>query len=56
MTEPVYIAKCAEHGLHGERSECYVCGGEVEQVAMVPLAEVVTREHAFRAAKDQVIF
>jgi hypothetical protein len=29
------VAYCSEHGLHGERSECFVCGGEVEQVAMV---------------------
>lgn len=31
----VNIARCAEHGLHGERHECFVCGGEVEQVAMI---------------------
>jgi hypothetical protein len=32
-----YIARCPEHGLHGERDECFVCGGEVEQVPFVPL-------------------
>lgn len=33
----VFIARCPEHGLHGERDECFVCGGPVEQVAMQPL-------------------
>ncbi len=33
----VTIARCPEHGLHGERTECFVCGGEVEQVRMVEL-------------------
>ena len=32
----VYIARCPEHGLHGERTECFVCGGPVERVAMTP--------------------
>lgn len=32
----VLIARCHEHGLHGERQACFVCGGPVEQVAMVP--------------------
>lgn len=31
----VFIARCPEHGLHGEREECFVCGGPVEQVEMV---------------------
>lgn len=30
----VYIAECPEHGLHGEREDCFVCGGPVEQVPM----------------------
>jgi hypothetical protein len=34
----VLIARCPKHGLHGERTECYVCGGPVEQVAMAELA------------------
>lgn len=33
---PVLVARCPEHGLHGERTECYECGGPVEQIAMVP--------------------
>lgn len=32
----VMIARCPEHGLHGERAQCFVCGGPVEQVPMVP--------------------
>lgn len=31
----VNIARCPEHGLHGERAECFVCGGPVDQVPMV---------------------
>jgi hypothetical protein len=31
----VLIARCPVHGLHGEREECFVCGGPVEQVPMV---------------------
>ena len=47
MSTTVLIACCPEHGLHGERTECFVCGGEVEQVAMTaaPLFE-----HRGRAA------
>jgi len=36
--DTVYIARCPNHGLHGQRDKCYVCGGPVEQVAMVPAA------------------
>lgn len=35
--QAVNIARCPEHGLHGERTECFVCGGPVEQVPMYPL-------------------
>jgi hypothetical protein len=31
----VNIARCPEHGIHGERTECFVCEMPVEQVAMV---------------------
>lgn len=31
----IQIARCPEHGLHGERDECFVCGGPVEQVEMI---------------------
>jgi hypothetical protein len=33
----VLIARCPEHGLHGERDSCFVCDGPVEQVPMVPI-------------------
>lgn len=33
----VTIARCPEHGLHGDREECFVCGGPVEQVRIVPI-------------------
>lgn len=38
MTDVVLIARCPEHGLHGQRDTCFECGGPVEQVAMVPAA------------------
>lgn len=31
----VHIAWCPKHGLHGERQECFLCGGPVEQIPMV---------------------
>lgn len=34
------IARCPEHGLHGERASCFVCGGPVEQVQMVEVRAV----------------
>ncbi len=36
----VNIARCPTHGLHGERTTCFVCQSPVEQEAMVPLAAV----------------
>ena len=39
MTEPVYIARCAEHGLHGDRTRCFICGAPVEQVPMIPVED-----------------
>lgn len=40
---PTSIARCPEHGLHGERTDCFACGGPVEQVPMVPALE--TSDH-----------
>ena len=37
MPEPVLIAKCPIHGIHGERQRCFICDAECEQVPMVPL-------------------
>lgn len=31
----VGIARCPEHGLHGQRDECFVCGGAVEYELML---------------------
>lgn len=39
-SDGVEIARCPEHGLHGERTSCFVCGGEVEQVRMVLASEL----------------
>ncbi len=38
-TDVVLIACCPVHGLHGERTECHVCGGPVDQVPMVPVVD-----------------
>lgn len=43
------IARCPEHGLHGERNECFVCYAPVELVAMVPAGEV----ERLRAERDR---
>lgn len=39
-----HFARCEEHGLHGRRDNCFVCGGPVEQVAMVPLRNTTSWE------------
>lgn len=52
MAEVVLVARCHAHGFHSERTGCYVCGGPVEQVAMVRLVdhkaalERLTSQHA----------
>ncbi len=38
------IACCPKHGLHGERTECFVCHGPVEQVSMVEFGRGPTPE------------
>jgi hypothetical protein len=35
----VNIAYCPDHGLHGSRRTCFVCGRAAEQVPMVPFTE-----------------
>lgn len=53
-TEPVEapvavsIASCPEHGLHGARQECFICSGEVDQVAYVRADKV----HALADERD----
>lgn len=45
------FARCPEHGLHGQRTACFVCDGPVEQVAMVPARyELAARRLAERLA------
>lgn len=36
--EVVNIARCPDHGLHGERDTCFICDGPVEQVPMVEVS------------------
>lgn len=38
-SEPVLIARCLEHGLHGKRESCFDCGGPVEQVPLWPATQ-----------------
>jgi hypothetical protein len=33
------IAWCPEHGLQGDRDECFKCGRQVEEVELVALAD-----------------
>lgn len=56
------VALCPEHGLHGERAKCFVCGGPVEQVAYVAhgfhqrfAAELRAENEALRLALADVI-
>jgi hypothetical protein len=36
--EIISIARCPVHGRHGQRTECFVCRGPVEQVPMVSVS------------------
>lgn len=38
------IARCHEHGLHGERTECFVCGGPVDQIDVVAVRTLLSDE------------
>lgn len=48
------IAKCPDHGLHGERSDCFECGKFVEQVQMVELAAFEEMHKRFRDQRRQL--
>ena len=37
----VEVAYCPEHGLHGERDTCFVCGEPVQQVPMTEAAPLL---------------
>ena len=47
----VQIARCPEHGLHGERTECFACGGPVEQV---PMVEAALLDEAIEALRELI--
>lgn len=54
----VNIARCPEHGLHGCRETCFVCGVSVEQVPMVPdtlAMEALNRVDKVRIRCEQAI-
>lgn len=38
--EPIAIARCPTHGLHGARETCFQCGGPVEQAGVIPVERV----------------
>lgn len=42
------IARCPEHGLHGDRSDCFVCGGPVDRVPMISV-EAIAQPGPIRA-------
>jgi hypothetical protein len=48
----VFIARCPEHGLHGDRQDCFECGGSVEQVEMVEAAKLTRYEEVLREIHD----
>jgi hypothetical protein len=51
--EGVDIAFCPEHGLHGCRTECFACGGPVEQIRMVPVRPTPSEtDEGERLARD----
>lgn len=46
-----YIAKCAEHGLHGERDDCFVCGEPVAMIGYVR-ADLHLQVHSARGRHE----
>jgi hypothetical protein len=51
----VFIARCPEHGLHGDRQDCFECGGSVEQVEMVEAAKLTRyMEEVVADARNQI--
>lgn len=47
----VKIANCIEHGLHGKRDYCFVCGRPVEQIEFVPAEDY----HKLRRVLDELL-
>lgn len=61
MPDIVHIARCPQHGLHGERDTCFECGRAVDQVPMVELGPdfrfgpnslIVDRDRAVAMARE----
>jgi hypothetical protein len=57
MRQPrvTHIARCPEHGLHGERAECFVCRGPVTQVAMVELSPMLDLIKRLTSAEGELL-
>lgn len=43
---PFFVARCPEHGVHGQRETCFECGGSVKQITVVPVAASVSMSEA----------
>lgn len=48
------FARCPDHGLHGERAECFVCGGPVERVPFIPVDVFVEVARALIMAWEEL--
>lgn len=55
MGEQFLIARCPEHGLHGERTECFVCAGPVEQIEVVPKERLDDLRDRIAGACDEIV-
>jgi hypothetical protein len=56
VSDATFIARCPEHGLHGERQECFECGTPVEQVEVVTLGALPRGADAnLRLKRDKAI-
>lgn len=61
VEEPVKIAYCSEHGLHGQRDTCFECGAPAQQIPMVQAsrlagaqARATTLEKELRGVLDAI--
>jgi hypothetical protein len=56
VSDATFIARCPEHGLHGERQDCFECGTPVEQVEVVTLGALPKGADAdLRLKRDKAI-
>jgi hypothetical protein len=49
---PVFVPRCPEHGLQGQRDDCFECGGRVEQIPLVSADWLDRCEHNVKRARD----